>query len=246
MYSSTQLGKIVENILIDKYDVAGFDSDGFFAKASPIAEYGDPADLPANGNFVANFRQGTGITTSYGNNPVTCFFPGTTNRKIYVEAQEDPNSHVNYVNHVIFYQNANACYSRTVDDNDDIVDGTWHDFMGSSDSSYDGWFAVGDLGYDMPVYGQWVNDPAELLFTIKAHGAGIILPDGTEILADDIDIDGDIVTLDVLEAAFARYDQNVPLPDMSAYPSFATVNAACATEAEVQALIQEVISERSA
>lgn len=238
MYSSTPLGKIVENILIDKYDVPGFDSDGFFAKASPIAEYGTPANLPANGNFIANFRHGTRIITPYGNNPVTCFFAGISGRKIIVDASEYPDTHVPYVSGIKFYQNANACYSRTIDDNDDIIDGTWSNFTNSPYSDYDGWFAVGDLDYDLPVYGKWVNDPSELLFTVKAHGAGIILPDNTEILADDIDINGDIVTLDVLEAAFARYDAS--LPDYEGLGG----DIAYATNQQAENIVAQIIDER--
>ena len=103
---------------------------------------------------------------------------------------------------------------------------------------------TGDIEKDIVVvfYNRSTLDPLNVSFTIKGNRGGLILPDGTLYAP----ITGDLITLDVLEAAFNKYDQNVPLPDMSAYPSFVNVNAACATEAEVQALIQEVISERSA
>lgn len=85
--------------------------------------------------------------------------------------------------------------------------------------------------------------------TVKAFvPTDAILADGydSSILNSTDSVTGHILTIENFLPALQLYDQNIPRPDMSAYPSFANVNAACATEAEVQALIQEVISERSA
>lgn len=102
--------------------------------------------------------------------------------------------------------------------------------------------------FDIPVYANAFTNSTrgKLLFTYMANEPlKIRLPSGAVFDAEKALGAGDLITLSTLQAAFARYDQNVPLPDMSQYPTFADLNGSYATRAEVLAMIQQVINGRS-
>lgn len=107
---------------------------------------------------------------------------------------------------------------------------------------------IGIPPFDIPVYANAYTNSTrgKLLFTYMANEPlKIRLPSGAVFDAEKALGAGDLITLSTLQAAFARYDQNVPLPDMSQYPTFADINGSYATRAEVLAMIQQVINGRS-
>lgn len=161
----------------------------------------------------------------------------------------------NFVFHVIKTNNSN-----TINSVDAVINPAIANFMATRDfadnlaisntftlfklSNAGSFMKTGDIEKDIVVdfYNNSTTNPLNVSFTIKGNRGGLILPDGTLYAP----ITGDLITLDVLEAAFNRYDQNVPLPDMSQYPTFADINGSYATIAQVQAMVDQVIAGRSA